>query len=143
MIKANNEYIAKQWKYIECILNVHWIHIGILQNMVQYIFNIYILNGNWMYIECILNVHWMDIECTLNVYLLYINCPSKTFHFGTLKYKLPNMMQYILNIYILNGHWMYIECTLNEHCKTWCNTYWIHIEYTLYLSLKYQNETFF
>ena len=29
--------------YIEYILNVHWIHIEILQNMVQYIFDIYIL----------------------------------------------------------------------------------------------------
>ena len=88
----------------------------------------------------LISTYWMSIEC-----IEYI----KTFHFGTLKCKLPNMMQYILNIYLLdaiasldlgyecqydlvkqwlyyktlNVQWIFIECLLNVH--------WIHIEYTL------------
>ena len=39
VIKANNQCKAKYWINIECMLNVywiHWIHIEMLQNMVQY-----------------------------------------------------------------------------------------------------------
>ena len=40
----NMPHLLVNTLYIEYKLNVHWIHIEILQNMVQYIFNIYILN---------------------------------------------------------------------------------------------------
>ena len=68
---------------------------SLLQNMVQYILNTYILNTYILKV-----VHWMYIE--------YI----KTFHFGTLKSKLQNMVKYTMNI-----HWISL-------CNTKMKRFW-------------------
>ena len=131
--------------------------------MVQYIYNIYILNVYWMYIEYIKTFHFGTLKSklqnmvkyTMNIHWISL-CNTKMKRFWSITIKniqeslLQNMVQYILNVYILNTyilnvHWMYIEYiktfhfgTLKANCKAWCNTYlistyWMSIECIEYI----------